>query len=444
MTIISSTATGDLKNSIPQESEKSIKKAVAGVTMGNMVEWFDFALYSSMAGIIGSVFFQSGDRTTELLQTYATFAAGFLIRPLGSLVFGPIGDKFGRRTALTLSIALMAIATSCIALIPSQQSIGIWAPALLISMRLLQGLSAGGENSGSCIFISEHSPDKRRSFFTSWLEFGNVSGFLLGMAVVNLFMWGLGEEVMKDWGWRIPFVLGGLLGLIALYLRLHLDETPVFKKIREKAQLHKEKQRSLPALLMEEWPAILKCMGLTIVFNVCYYILVGYIPGYLNNELGYSDSQSSFIGMVATLALLIPIPLMGLLADWFDRRRMIILGCAILLIFPIPSFLLIQSGNLLWVYLGLFILLFGQVMFHGTMPATLPSLFRGAVRYSALALSYNVAVSVFAGTAPYLNTKLIDLTGNPMIPAWYMMAAAFIGLLAVIRVRDRTGKPMPL
>lgn len=425
------------------QRHRPLNKAVLGVTLGNMVEWFDFALYSSLAVIIGDIFFHSDSKATQLIAIYATFAAGFLMRPLGSIVFGPIGDRYGRRAALTLSITLMALATFCIALIPSYQSIGIAAPVLLVIMRLLQGLSAGGEYGGSCIFIAEHSPDAKRSFFTSWLEFGNISGFLLGGAVVSIFMFGLGEETMKAWGWRVPFVIGGLLGLIALYLRLNLDETPVFQEIKAHEAKQQSHKRSLASMLVEQWPRLVIAMGLVAVFNVCYYIVLGYIPGYMTNELGYSNEVSSFVSMVGTFSLLILIPFSGYLADKVGRRRLIILGCALLILFSIPAFMLLQTKSMPLVYLALLGLLLAQLLFEGAMGATLVSLFPAAVRFSALALSYNVSVSLFGGTAPLINTWLIGKYGDPVIPAYYLIAAGVVGLFAALAVKDRTGKPLP-
>lgn len=428
-----------------EPSRKRLTKAVVGVTLGNMVEWFDFALYSSLAGIIGKTFFHNDNPTTQLMAIYATFAAGFLIRPLGSLVFGPIGDKFGRRTALSLSITLMAVATFAIALIPSYASIGLFAPVLLILMRLLQGLSAGGEYGGSCTFIAEHSPDERRSFFTSWLEFGNISGFLLGGAVVSLFTLGLGEQAMQDWGWRVPFAIGGLLGLIALYLRLGLEETPVFKEIQANEKLRKATgaEPSLFSLLVNEWPKILQCMGLVTVFNVTYYIILGYIPGYLENVLGYSNTFARNLGMAATLVMLVLIPVSGLLADRLGRNRMIITGCVLLIVMAFPCFMLLHTQSVGLLLAALLILTLAQLFFEGAMPATMTSLFKARVRYSALALSYNVAVSLFGGTAPLINTWLISITGNQMTPAWYLIGGAVVGLISILFVKDSTGKPLP-
>ena len=424
----------------------SLRRAVFGVTAGNMIEWFDFALYSSLATTIGAVFFRTEDHATQLLSIYATFAAGFLIRPIGSFVFGPIGDRYGRRTALTLSIALMSVATFCIALLPGYDTIGAAAPVLLLCIRLLQGLSTGGEYGGSCTFIAEHAPDARRSFFTSWLEFGNISGFLLGGAVVNALTFGLGETTMAAWGWRIPFAIAGLTGLVALYLRLNVDESPVFLQLQENEAVQKShaEKRSLVGLLIAEWPQLLKCAGLTAVFNITYYVALGYVPGYLADVVGHPVAFGNLLAMVATLVMLALIPVSGLLADRFGGVTMIRIGCLLIIVGAIPAFMLLKSDSVAIVFLALMMLVMTQLFFEGAMPATLVSLFRAPVRYSGLAISYNVAVSLLGGTAPLINTWLIHKTGNPIIPAYYLMGGAVLGLVALKFVKDRTGKPLPM
>jgi MHS family proline/betaine transporter-like MFS transporter len=308
---------------------------------------------------------------------------------------------------------------------------------------MLQGLSTGGEYGGSVIFIAEHAPDNRRSFLTSWLEVGILSGFLLGGAVVSVLMLALGEETMRAWGWRIPFVIGGLLGMIALYLRLNLEETPIFKELQENERKLAATKRSITSMLIEEWPQLLKSMGLVAIYNVCYYVVLGYIPGYLTNELGYSSSFGSVLGMVGTLSMLLLVPFSGLLADKVGRNRLVALGCILLIVFSIPAFTMLQTHNVVLVYVAVLGLLIAQLLFEGAMGATLVSLFKAPVRFSALALSYNISVSAFGGTAPLINTWLIGETGNTMIPAYYLIAAAVVGLIAILMTEDRTGKPMP-
>jgi len=419
-----------------------IRKVITGVALGNTVEWFDYALYASMVLIIGSVFFPGENSTVQLMATYGTLAVGFVMRPLGGVVFGPIGDRYGRRAALTLSILLMAGCTFCIAMIPSYESIGIWAPIALILFRLLQGLSIGGEYAGSVIFIGEYAPDKRRSFFTSWLEVSILSGFLLGGIVVNALMWFLGEENMRAFGWRIPFVIGGLLGLIALWMRLSLEETPVFKQVQKQIKNLTQPQPSLLHLLIGQWRPCLQAIGLVATFNIGYYVVVAYIPGYLSNEMGHSIQFSNMVNLVATFCLVVTIPLFGWMADQFGRKRLFIIACILTILLSIPMFKLMQSQSVVLIYSGQLILLATQLSFYGGIGATLCSLFPSRIRYSALAISAGFSVAAFGGTAPLINTWLIDKFGDATIPAYYLMAGAVVGLICIMTSEDHTGKPL--
>ena len=427
----------------PISRQGQLTKAVTGVTLGNMVEWFDFAIYSSMAMIMAEVFFPATNSYNKLIAVYAAFAAGFLIRPFGGFLFGPIGDRFGRRTALVLSISMMSLATLCIAMIPSYQHIGIAAPILLASMRMLQGLSTGGEYCGSCIFIAEHCPDNRRTFFTSWLEFGNIAGFLVGGVMVTIISGFLGESTMKAWGWRVPFVIAGLMGIVALFIRLHVDETPVFREMQTDKTKFIAQAPSIWKLILKEWPQLLRCAGLVAAFNINYYIILGYIPNYLVSFMGVTKSFSTHLSLIATLALLIFIPLFGILGDRFGRKRMLTIGSFLIIISAVPVFWAIHNHGMTAIVIGMMILLLGMLFFEATIPSTLTSLFGTTVRYSCFAISYNISVSLLGGTAPLVNTWLIKQTGITLIPAFYLIGGAMLGLLALWKMQDRTGKPLP-
>ncbi|MBO1325485.1 MFS transporter [Acetobacter sp. TBRC 12305] len=423
---------------------RGLAKAVAGVTFGNMVEWFDFAIYSSMSGVMAQVFFPVSNKLSQLIAVYAAFAAGFLIRPLGGFLFGPIGDKYGRRTALVASIALMSIATFCISAIPGYRSIGVWAPVLLVGMRLLQGLSTGGEYGGSCIFIAEYSPDKKRTFLTSWLEFGNTTGFLIGGLMVSGVTYCLGWEAMLQWGWRVPFLLASMMGVIALYIRMNVDETPVFRHMQEEKSHKPTRQNPMWDIFKGEWPNLLRSAGLVATFNVTYYIVLGYTPTYLANIAGYSQTFCSNLSLAISLCLLVFIPVFGWMGDYISRKTMLLAGCLFIGGGALPAFLAFQAhSSVLVISACMAVLITGMLCFHGTMPATLPSLFGSAVRYTCLAVSYNVSASLLGGTAPLVNTWLIARTQDALVPAWYLVVCAVIGLMALWGLKDRTGQPMP-
>jgi MHS family proline/betaine transporter-like MFS transporter len=423
---------------------KLLKRAVGAAALGNTMEWFDFGVYSYLAVIIGKVFFPDASGAAQLIASFGTFAAAFLVRPIGGMVFGPLGDRFGRQKILALTMIMMSIGTFCIGLIPDYGSIGIAAPILLLVARLVQGFSTGGEYGGAATFIAEYSTDKRRGFMGSWLEFGTLGGYLLGASLVTLMTALLPEQAMLDWGWRIPFFLAAPLGIFGLYIRLKLEETPAFKEHMEKqdALEHSKPQLGLFKMLRQNRNQILKCMGLVLLFNVSNYMLTSYMPSYLTSVLGMSELTGLLLVMVIMFVMM-PLTLMwGHWTDRIGRRPVIALGAIGLLLLSIPSFMLIGSGNLLAVFAGLAVLGILHTCFSGTMPATLPALFTTHIRYSALAIGFNLSVSLFGGTTPLVTAWLVDTTQNVMMPAYYMMGAGVIGLITVLTLRETAQKPL--
>ncbi len=423
---------------------KLLKRAVGAAALGNTMEWFDFGVYSYLAVIIGKVFFPDASGAVQLIASFGTFAAAFLVRPIGGMVFGPLGDRFGRQKILALTMIMMSIGTFCIGLIPDYGSIGIAAPILLLVARLVQGFSTGGEYGGAATFIAEYSTDKRRGFMGSWLEFGTLGGYLLGASLVTFMTALLPAQAMLDWGWRLPFFLAAPLGIFGLYIRLKLEETPAFKEHMEKQDSleHSKPQLSLLKMLRQNCNQILKCMGLVLLFNVSNYMLTSYMPSYLTSVLGMSELTGLLLVMVIMFVMM-PLTLMwGHWTDRIGRRPVIALGAIGLVLLSIPSFMMIGSGNLLAVFAGLALLGILHTCFSGTMPATLPALFTTHIRYSALAIGFNLSVSLFGGTTPLVTAWLVDTTQNVMMPAYYMMGAGVIGLVTVLTLRETAQKPL--
>ncbi|WP_323138377.1 glycine betaine/L-proline transporter ProP [Streptomyces sp. NBC_01571] len=422
-----------------------VKRAVKAAALGNAMEWFDFGVYSYIAVTLGKVFFPSGNPTAQLLSTFGAFAAAFLVRPLGGMVFGPLGDRIGRQKVLALTMIMMAAGTFAIGLIPSYATIGVGAPLLLLAARLVQGFSTGGEYAGASTFIAEYAPDKKRGFFGSWLEFGTLAGYIGGAGLVTLMTAFLSTEDLLAWGWRVPFLIAGPMGVIGLYLRMRLEETPAFAAELEKAS-KKEKDRPkvpLRVMLAGQWRALLLCVGLVLVFNVTDYMLLSYMPSYLTSELKYDETHGLLVVLGVMALMMIVQPFAGALTDRIGRRPVIAAGCAGFLALSVPAILLIRQGSLLAVALGMGALGLLLVCFTSAMPAALPALFPTKVRYGSLSIGFNVSFSLFGGTTPLVVTALIGATGNMMMPAYYMMAAAVIGGVAVWFMSESAGRPLP-
>jgi len=423
---------------------KLLKRAVSAAALGNAMEWFDFGVYSYLAVIIGQVFFADASATAQLIASFGTFAAAFLVRPIGGMVFGPLGDRFGRQKILAVTMIMMSIGTFSIGLIPSYASIGIAAPILLFAARLVQGFSTGGEYGGAATFIAEYSTDKRRGFMGSFLEFGTLAGYLLGASLVTAMIAYLPHETMLEWGWRVPFFLAAPLGLFGLYIRLKLEETPAFKEHMDKREEleHSKPQMNVITMLRVHAKPLLKCIGLVLLFNVSNYMLTAYMPSYLTGVMGFSELSGLLLVMVI-MFIMMPLTLMwGHLTDRMGRKPVIGLGALGLIVLAIPCYMLIGSGNMVWVFVGLAILGLLHTCFSGTMPATLPALFVTDIRYSALAIGFNLSVSLFGGTTPLITAWLVDTTHNAMMPAYYMVGAGLIGLITVLTLSETARKPL--
>ncbi len=418
------------------------RRAVLATAIGNAMEWFDFGIYSYLAVTIGKVFFPELTGGVQLIYTFATFAVAFLVRPLGGLFFGMLGDRIGRKKVLAITLILMALATLSIGLIPSYASIGATATILLLIARLVQGFSTGGEYAGAMTFIAESTPDKKRGVMASGLEVGTLAGYIAGAGLVTLLTFMLGEKAMVEWGWRIPFIIAAPLGFIGYYLRNHLEETPAFEALEE-AREEESDYVSMKEIVVSYWKTLLIGMIVVFFYNVVNYMVLSYMPSHLSAVLGYGETKGLLL-IVIVMVIMIPIViLMGYFGDRVGAKRIVQAGLIGLIFLSAPAFWLIGSGDIWRVFLGLMLLAVFSSTFQGTMPSLLPSLFYTEVRYGALAITYNVSASLFGGTTPLLVSWLINATDNRNMPAYYMIFAAVVGMIVVTYfVKDTSGKSL--
>ncbi|WP_313047813.1 glycine betaine/L-proline transporter ProP [Atlantibacter subterraneus] len=427
--------------------DSRLRKAITAASLGNAMEWFDFGVYGFVAYALGKVFFPGADPSVQMIAALATFSVPFLIRPLGGLFFGMLGDKYGRQKILAITIVIMSVSTFCIGLIPSYASIGIWAPVLLLLCKMAQGFSVGGEYTGASIFVAEYSPDRKRGFMGSWLDFGSIAGFVLGAGVVVMLSAMIGEEKFLEWGWRIPFFLALPLGIIGLYLRHALEETPAFQQHVDKLEqgdrdgLRDGPKVSFKEIATKHWRSLLTCIGVVITTNVTYYMLLTYMPSYLSHNLHYSEDHGVLIIIAIMIGMLFVQPIMGLLSDRFGRRPFVIFGSVALLLLAIPAFILINSNVIGLIFAGLLMLAVILNAFTGVMASTLPAMFPTHIRYSALASAFNISVLV-AGLTPTLAAWLVETSDDLMMPAYYLMVIAVIGLITGLTMKETANRPL--
>jgi MFS transporter, MHS family, proline/betaine transporter len=403
------------------------RRAVTAAVIGNVLEWYDFAVYGYVAAIIGKNFFPGTDDTTELLKAFLTFGLGFVARPIGGIVIGRMGDTHGRKAALMLTIFLMAAGTVLIGILPTYASIGVAAPALLLLARLMQGFSAGGEWGGSTAFIVEWAPRDRRGLFGSFQQMSVVAGLLLGSAFAALLNTLLTAEQMNEWGWRIPFLVGGILGPIGLYMRRTIEETPHYARVKDAA----------PTGSSSGFALAVRAFGFTIVWTVCFYVLLTYMPSWTAKYMNLTPAAALWSNSIGLVALIIGIPIMGHLSDRYGRRPLLLVCCIAFIVVPWPLFTYLASGNV--PYLVLVLIQIGVALlislYSGAGPAAIAEIFPTRSRSTWMTTGYALAVAVFGGSAPYLSQWLVK-TYSPTAPLWYLIFAAVISTAVIWSLKE--------
>lgn len=419
-----------MNKSVPRSE---FRRVVTSAALGQFVEWYDFVVYAYSAGVIARLFFPNSDPVAALLAAFAVYAVGFLMRPVGGLVFGVLGDRLGRRGILALIILLMGGSTVAIGLLPTYQQIGIYAPILLVLCRLVQGLSAAGEATGSNSFVAEHAPTGQRGRWVALTySFANIAPVVAALVVLLISNMMSGAEY-DSWGWRIPFIIGGPLALVGLYIRSKVDETPAFK-----ATIAARRTAATP--LRDAFQYNRKAMGFTFALaalsSLGFYTLAGYFVSYLTGPVGLSKNDALISNSIALFIAFLSMNIGGYLSDILGRRFLIIGDVFLSAIACVPGYLLASHGTLWSAILGQGLIALCTGPFWGAMPIVLLELFPTRTRFTGSAISLNLAYAMFGGTAPYIGTWLVAATGSKLAPAYYGTAIALLVLFVAFALPE--------
>jgi MFS transporter, MHS family, proline/betaine transporter len=406
--------------------------AIAGMA-GNILEWYDFSIYGFFAYAIGENFFPSHSKSTSLIDAFGVFAAGFLMRPIGALLFGQIGDRLGRKQALTISVVAMAVPTVLIGLLPTHDQIGVMAPILLVVLRLIQGLSVGGEYTTSVVFMVEGSASNHRGLIGAFGAAAAFAGVMLGSAVGAIVAATMSPQALASWGWRIPFIAGVAIGIAGYYIRRELQEAGAASRVAPPP---------IGEVLRTQWRRVLQIAGFKVLESVGFYLMFVYAATYLTEIVGIAKSRALAINTIGMAAAVVMLPVAGALSDRFGRKPMLLLSAGAIIICAWPLF------NLLW-HPMFHAPLLGQIgfalliaTFDGVAPVTAAEAFPANVRCTGVGLSHNLCMALLGGTAPMVATYLIDKTDNEMVPPLYLIAAAIISAIFVLSLKETAHEPL--
>ena len=429
-----------------EEKHKTLKRVVGSSFLGNFIEWFDYASYSYLATVIALVFFPGEDRTVAVMSTFGVFALSFLVRPIGALFWGNMGDKKGRKWALSISILLMSGATFLIGCLPTYAMIGVGAPLLLLLLRMVQSFSAAGEYAGAATFIAEYAPTNHRGFYCSMVPASTAAGLLVGslFATAMFNIWGADSQFVTEWGWRIPFWLAGPLGYITHYIREHLEDSPVYEQMQNdlKAKGLKGEDKPMRTLIRKHFRRLVISFGACVLNAVGFYAVLTYLPNYLETTLNYDPASASIITNIVLVVYIGFIFLSGRVSDRLGRKKMLIAACVGFIVLTIPAFMLLSTMNFVIILVVELVMCLLLTINDGTLSSYLNETFPTDVRYSGFALSFNLANAIFGGSASYISFWLISVTGNNIAPAFYMVFIAVIALVAMVLSHEHTGQDL--
>lgn len=424
----------------PAPKKQSTATVIRAAVVGTVVEYYDFGIYGYMATMVATLFFVSENDTAALLGTFAAFAVAFFLRVPGGIVFGHIGDRYGRKTALSWTILLMVVATAAMGLMPTYATLGVWATVLLVLARCLQGFAAGGELGGANAFVSESAPARWRATQTSMVNSGTYLGSLVASLVALGITSTFSEEQILEWAWRIPFLLSVVIGVIGVWIRNHLEDTPQFEEMAEKGET---KKLPVVELLKTSGGSVLKIIMLGALIVGGYYVASVYAATYLQTEGGQTSSAAFLSTSLALVLGVITLPISGYMADKYGRKPVLFAGSLAAAVLGVPMFMLMAGGTLWQAVLGQSVLFICVSVVNGASFVVYVEMLKASVRYSGIALGNNVTNMCLGGTAPFIATWLIDVTGNSLAPAGYFVFTAILTLGAVFLIEETKGIELP-
>ncbi len=410
----------------------SKRRIITAGIVGNVLEWYDFGVYGFFASIIAVKFFPSDNPTISLVAAFGAFAAGFLMRPIGAMIFGHIGDRFGRPRALQLSVICMAIPTFLIGLLPTYEAIGATAAVLMVMMRMIQGAAVGGEYTSSIVFLAEAAPNGKRAFYTCWSMFGATGGILLGSAVGAMLSGFMGSEALNSWGWRVAFLMGISVSIVGYFIRRGLSEQPVIE----------HEKPPLVVAFREHGRDIFRIVGVNIVFAVSFYMIFVYTVTWLIKQVGKSRSEALDINTASMLLLLILLPVFAKLSDSWGRKKTLLLGIGGIALFAYPLIKLMHHTDATLILAGQMGFSVLVACFASSIPATMTELFPQKIRVTAVSVSYNITFALLGGTSPIVAVWLIERTHDDLSFAWYISLAAVISFIFALGLSDRRNEPL--
>lgn len=410
------------------KTEKTVPpRTVFAATSGNVLEWYDFTTYSFLAPILGQVFFPSEDSVTSLLSAFAVLAVGYLARPLGSVIFGHVGDRIGRKPAMIISVLLMGAGALGIALLPTPEQIGLTASVLLVLIRILQGIAVAGEYTTSGVLLVEQTSPQTRGFVGGWVAFAMMLGCVAGSGVPAALGLFLSDAQIHQWGWRLPFLIGSLVALFSMLLRTNLRETEF--------QAASDDTRSpIRVALTEHWGLILQMIVLMLPSAIIYFVIFVYAASYLTGQMHFTSAQALDITTINLIVIAVLSVALGRLSDRVGRRSLLLVGAIGTILFAWPFWWLMHQPNLTFIFLGQLGFSTFNAVGWGLSITVLVEMAPRHLRCSTVSVGYNLSMALFGGTTPMVATYLVSRTGDDFMPAYYVIAASLLSLIVIAQL----------